>query len=283
MRKSISGREAEMSFWDHLEELRWTLFRSIIALVLFTVGGFIFMRFIFDEIIMWPTKSDFILYQWLYQLSTLLPIFPDFFLQEIEIEIVNIKLATQFLLHITTSFWLALLLTFPYLMYEVWRFVSPALYDNEKKDVRLVFFIGTVMFFTGCAVGYFLVFPMAFRFLGMYELSGAIKQQVSIESYMSNFLTLIFLMGVVFEMPLVCWLLSKLGLLKRSFFKKYRRHAIVGLLLVAAIITPGGDPFTLAVVFFPLYGLYELSSFFVKKDKPDKDDEPAHKIKKYNE
>ena len=276
----MSDREAEMSFWDHLEELRWTIFRCIIALVVFTVGGFIFMRFIFNEIIMWPTHSDFILYKILFKLSTLAPIFPDFFQQEVNVDIVNIKLATQFLTHITTSFWLALLLTFPYLMYELWKFVSPALYENEKKSVRWVFFFGTIMFFIGCSVGYFLVFPMAFRFLGMYELSEVIKQQVSLESYMETFLTLIFIMGIVFEMPLVCWLLSKLGLLKRSFFNKYRRHAIVGLLLVAAIITPGGDPFTLAVVFFPLYGLYELSAIFVKK-APKKDEDESSDVVKY--
>ena len=276
----MSEREAEMSFWDHLEELRWTIFRCIIALTIFTIGGFIFMRFIFNEVIMGPTKPDFIFYQVLYKLSTLLPIFPDFFHQEIEIEIVNIKLATQFLTHITTSFWLALLLTFPYLMFEVWKFVRPALYENEKKDVRLVFFFGTIMFFAGCAVGYFLVFPMAFRFLGMYQLSEVIKQQVSLESYMDNFLTLLFVMGIVFEMPLVCWLLSKLGLLKRSFFSKYRRHAIVGLLVVAAVITPTGDPFTLSVVFFPLYGLYELSAFFVKK-APNEDEDDSTVVAKY--
>ena len=268
-----------MSFWDHLEDLRWTLFRCIIALSVFTVGGFLCMRFIFNEIIMWPAEPDFILYQGLDKLSRIMPIFPDFFSQTINIDIVNIKLATQFLTHLTTSFWVALLLTFPYLMYEVWKFVSPALYEHEKKNVRWVFFFGTFMFFIGCAVGYFLVFPMAFRFLGGYQLSESIRQQVSLESYMDNFLTLLFVMGIVFEMPLVSWLLSQLGLLKRSFFNKYRRHAIVGLLVVAAVITPTGDPFTLSVVFFPLYGLYELSAFFVKKAPKENEDESADVVK----
>ena len=267
------SREAEMSFWDHLEDLRWTLFRCIIALVVFTVGGFICMRFIFNEIIMWPTESDFVLYQVFYKLSRILPIFPAFFTDFEQIEIVNIKLVSQFMIHLTTSFWVALLLTFPYLMYEIWKFVSPALYEHEKKNVRWVFFFGTIMFFIGCAVGYFLVFPMAFRFLGGYHLSEQIVQQVSIESYMEIFLSLLFVMGIVFEMPLVCWLFSQLGLLKRSFFNKFRRHAIVGLLIVAAVITPTGDPFTLAVVFFPLYGLYELSAFFVKKAPKENEDE----------
>ena len=129
------------------------------------------------------------------------------------------------------------------------------------------------MFFIGCAVGYFLVFPMTLRFLATYELSAAITEQVSLDSYMDNFLLLIFVMGIVFEMPLLSWLLSQVGVLHRSFFHKYRRHAVVGLLVAAAFITPSGDPFTLSVVFLPLYGLYELSAFFVKPDEDEEDEE----------
>ncbi|KAA6314211.1 Sec-independent protein translocase protein TatC, partial [termite gut metagenome] len=159
---------------------------------------------------------------------------------------------------------LALILTFPYLAFELWRFISPALYADEKKNIKWVFMFGTVMFFLGCFVGYLLVFPMTLRFLAGYQLSDMIKNQISLDSYMDNFLMLIFIMGIVFELPLLSWLLSKLGLLNRSFFKKYRRHAVVALLILAAVITPSGDPFTLSVVFIPLYFLYELSSFFVK-------------------
>ena len=164
-----------------------------------------------------------------------------------------------------------MLLTFPYLVWEVWKFVSPALYENEKRNVRWVFLFGTVMFFVGCAVGYFLVFPMTLRFLATYQLSAAITEHVSLDSYMDNFLMLIFVMGVVFEMPLLSWLLSQIGLLNRSFFQKYRRYAIVALLVGAAFITPSSDPFTLSIVFLPLYGLYELSAFFVKKAPPEED------------
>ena len=159
-------------------------------------------------------------------------------------------------------------------MWEIWKFISPALSENEKKNVKWVFLLGTIMFFIGCAVGYFMVFPMTLRFLATYQLSANITEQVSLDSYMDNFLMLIFVMGIVFEMPLVSWLLSKIGLLKRSFFHKYRRHAIVGLLVAAAFITPSSDPFTLGIVFFPLYGLFELSAFFVKNDtNGDADDE----------
>jgi len=261
----------EMSFWDHLEELRWTLFRIIIALLIFTVGGFAVMRYLFDSVILAPSHSNFILFRWLCKLTQSIPFFPDF-CDDTHVDIVNINLTTQFFTWMSSSFWLALLLTFPYLVYEIWKFVRPALYENEKKNVRWVFFFGTIMFFLGCAVGYFLVYPMTFRFLAMFDLSSEVIKQVSLESYMDTFLMLIFVMGIVFEMPLLCWLLSQVGFLKRSFFNKYRRHAIVGLLVAAAFITPSGDPFTLSVVFLPLYGLYELSAFFVKKDPPEEDD-----------
>ncbi|MDR2917154.1 MAG: twin-arginine translocase subunit TatC [Tannerella sp.] len=275
----MSEQQEEMSFWDHLEALRWTLLRCIIALMVFAIGGFSCMRYLFDTVILAPCRSDFILYRALCKITTAVPFFPDFCDDKYEVHIFNIKLASQFFTHMSTSFWLALLLTFPYLMYEVWRFISPALYDHEKKDVRWVFFFGTVMFFMGCAVGYFLVFPMTLRFLATYQLSEAIIEQVSLESYMDNFFMLIFIMGIVFEMPLLSWLLSKLGLLNRSFFNKYRRHAIVGLLAAAAFITPSSDPFTLGCVFFPLYGLYELSAFFVKK--APKEEEESTDIVKY--
>jgi len=261
----------EMSFWDHLEEFRWTLFRSIFALLIFTVGGFFVMPYLFDNVILKPCFSDFYTYQWMCKISAVLPFLPDFCDQHFHVDIMNIKLATQFFTHMSTSFWLALLLTFPYLIYEIWKFISPALYPNEKKSVKGVFLGGTGMFFVGCAVGYFLVFPLTLRFLVTWHLSDAIIEQVSLESYMDNFLLMIFIMGIVFEMPLVAWLLSQLGLLKRSFFRKYRRYAVVGLLLAAAIITPSGDPFTLSIVFLPLYGLYELSAFFVKEDLPEDD------------
>lgn len=263
--------QEEMSFWDHLEELRWTLFRSILALFIFAIGSFAVMKWLFDHVIMAPCSSDFIVYRLLCKVSANFSILPDFCNDNFHVNIVNIKLASQFFTHMTTSFWLALLLTFPYLVYEVWKFIKPALYDNEKKNVRWVFFFGTIMFFLGCSVGYFLVFPMTLRFLATYQLSEAITEQVSLDSYMDNFLMLVFVMGVVFELPLLSWLLSQIGVLHKSFFSKFRRHAIVALLVAAAFITPSGDPFTLSIVFFPLYFLYELSAFFVKKDPPAED------------
>jgi sec-independent protein translocase protein TatC len=263
----------DMSFWDHLEELRWTLVRSIIALVLFAIIGFSFMPWIFDNIILTPCKSDFFLYSFMCNVSRGVSFLPDFCDDNVNIELINIQLASQFFVHMSTSFWFALLFTCPYLLFEIWRFISPALYESEKKNVRWVFFFGSIMFFIGCFVGYGMVFPMTLRFLYTYQLSDLISNQLSLDSYMDNFILMILVMGLVFEMPLISWLLSKIGILRKSFFKKYRRYAIVILLIAAAIITPSSDPFTLSIVFLPLYLLYELSAVFVKADAPAADGE----------
>ena len=265
--KRSSGQQTQMSFWDHLEELRWTLLRVVIALVVFTIIGFIVMPWLFNQIILAPARSDFFLYQAICKLSKLMPFLQNFCDQEFTVEMINIELTAQFLRHLSTSFWVAIVLACPYLLFEIWKFVSPALYEHEKKNVRWVFLFGSIMFFIGCFVGYAVIFPMTLRFLYTYSLSDIIHNQISLDSYMSIFLMLVLVIGIVFEMPLISWLLSQIGILKKSFFRKYRRHAIVVLLIAAALITPTGDPFTLSLVFLPLYGLYELSICFVKADE----------------
>jgi sec-independent protein translocase protein TatC len=261
--------QQEMSFWDHLEELRWVLFRIVIALLVLAVGCFVVMPWVFDNVILAPAKPDFFLYRHLCNLSQAVSFIPDFCNDDFNIDMVNYDLTAPFFRHMTTSFWMSILFLCPYILFEIWRFISPALYEYEKKKVRWVFVFGSVMFFIGCVVGYSLIFPTTLRFLYTYPhtLSDAIRQQVSLDSYMDNFLILVLAMGLVFELPLISWLLSQIGILKKSFFSTYRRHAIVIMLIAAAIITPTGDPFTLALFFFPLYGLYELSIFFVKPDE----------------
>ena len=241
--------EKEMSFWGHLEELRRTLFRVVAVLLVFMIACFCVMPDLFDSFVLGPTTSDFFLYRWLSNLGGTGMFLPDFSNDDFAVEIININVASQFLTHISTSFWFALVLMFPYLIFEVWRFVQPALFENERRSVGLAFLGGTVMFFLGCAVGYCLVFPFTFRFLTEYQLSASIVNQISLNSYMGNFLMLVFVMGIVFELPLLAWLLSKLGLVNKTFFRTYRRHAVVILLVLSAVITPSGDPFTLMVVF----------------------------------
>lgn len=263
---------AEMTFWDHLEALRWVLLRVVIALVICLVVCFILLPHVFDNFILGPTRGDFFLYRWLgflgsgkHAAGSLMPDFGGDF----HVDIININVATQFLTHISTSFWFALVLVFPYLMYEIWKFVSPALFPDEQKGVRTAFLAGSTLFYIGCAVGYVVVFPLTFRFLTTYHIGEIIVNQISMNSYMTNFLTIIFVMGLVFEMPILAWVLSALGILKKPFLKKYRRYAVVILLCLAALITPSGDPFTLGVVFLPLYLLYELSILIVKDEDPE--------------
>ena len=166
----------------------------------------------------------------------------------------------------------SIIVGFPIVLYLLWGFVSPALYPNERRGIRRAFLFGNMMFYLGVAMGYFLVFPLAVRFLSTYQLSTAIRPIVSLDSYMDNFFTLLLMMGAVFELPLLAWLLGKMGLLTRSFFGRFRRHAIVVLLIVAAIITPTGDPFTLLLVFIPIYALWEASARLVPEEKPDTDE-----------
>ena len=261
----IMAEEDKMTFWDHLEVFRGSALRIIVVLLVLMVGTFSLMTKFYDSFVLGPTTQDFFLYR-------LLPNFHG----EYHVDIININVASQFLTHVSTSFWFALVLAFPYVIWEIWRFVSPALYNNEKRPVRFAFLFGTGMFYLGCAVGYCVVFPFTFRFLTEYQLSADIVNQISLNSYMSNFLTLVFVMGLVFEMPLLIWLLSNMGIIDKTFLRKYRRHAIVILVILAAIITPSGDPFTLTVVFTPLYLLYELGILLARKPAPEEDEDDTH-------
>lgn len=250
---------SEMTFWDHLEELRRSVLRVAAVLFAAIVVCFISMPHIFDRFILGPADGSFFLYRlFSFGEGGGGGIMPDFS-ADFHVDIININVASQFLTHMSTSFWLALVLTFPYLVYEIWKFLKPALYRNEIKNTRKAFIFGTLLFYAGCAVGYCVIFPVTFRFLSGYSIGAQITNQISLNSYMSNFLTLIFLMGAVFEIPMLAWLLSRLGLIDKGMLKSVRRYAVVILLILAALITPSGDPFTLGLVFLPLYLLYELA------------------------
>ena len=258
-----------MSFWGHLDVLRGVLFRIVVFTGVIAIALFISMHWIFDNIILAPCYGDFPLYRFFDYITSLtsgsnIPAPTSF-----HVDLINIKLASQFFTHISTSCWLAVTLAFPFIIYQLWGFISPGLYEHEKRGVRPAFFFGNIMFFLGIMVGYFLVFPLTLRFLADYQLSEAIPNTISLESYMDNFFIITFMMGIAFELPLLAWLLGKMGFLSRSFFSKFRRHAIVVLLIVAAMITPTGDPFTLSAVFFPIYFLWELSSRLVPNRASD--------------
>lgn len=253
------GDDAGLTFWGHLEVLRWALVRVAAVVFVAMIAWFVLMPDIFRPFVLGPTTSEFFLYRLLGSLGGWIPFLPDFSNDAYHVDIININVASQFMTHITTSFWFALVTAFPYLIYEIWKFISPALYDNEKGSIGLAFCFGTGMFYLGCAVGYSVIFPFTFRFLTEYQLSAEITNQISLNSYMGTFLMMVFVMGLVFEIPLLAWVMSKLGLINKEFLVQYRRHAVAVMLILAAAITPTGDPFTLSIVFIPLYLLYELA------------------------
>lgn len=255
-----------MTFWDHLDELRGVLVRIAIVTAVVAVAAFISMPWIFDNVIMAPCSAAFPTYRLFDRIAAAVGM-PEMATDSgFTVDIVSLELASQLFVHLSAACWTALLVAFPIVIYLLWSFVAPGLYAHERRGATRAFLFGNIMFYLGVAVGYFLVFPLALRFLADYRLSEAIRPIVSLDSYMDNFFMLLVMMGAVFELPLIAWILGQIGVLRRSFFGRYRRHAIVVILIVAALITPTGDPFTLFIVFIPIYALYELSARLVPCD-----------------
>ncbi|MCK9161015.1 MAG: twin-arginine translocase subunit TatC [Bacteroidaceae bacterium] len=261
---------AEMTFWDHLDVLRRVLFRIILVWLVLAIGFFIAMPSLFDSVILAPCHNNFVFYEFFRAIGAKFNLSGDFFTQNFSVKLININLAAPFLIQLSTSFWMSIVTAIPYLFFEIWGFICPALYPNEQSGVKKALILGTVMFFLGVAVGYFMVFPLTLRFLSTYTISAEIQNMISLDSYISNFFMLILCMGLAFELPLLTWLLSLLGIVNKAFLKKYRRHAFVLIVIIAAIITPTGDPFTLSIVSIPLYLLYEMSILLVRDKKTDK-------------
>jgi len=249
----VAAQEGEMSFWDHLDVLRGTLFRSVGAILLVSIVFMCIPEHLFKAVL-WPTTSDFILYRWLGL---------DF-----EMSLINIDVSAQFFVHLKMSVLMAVIIAFPYIIYEVWKFIAPALYDNEKVAVRKAFGMSSFLFYLGVAVGYFIVLPVCLMFFMNYTVSDAVQNTISLNSYISMFTSMVFLIGILFEFPTVVLVLSNLGLLKRSQLKGFRKQAFVVILILAAMITPS-DPFSMFVLSLPLYGLYEFSILVCKPDDID--------------
>lgn len=233
-----------MSFWDHLDVLRGTLFRSALAIVLVSVVLLCFKKFLFDDIILAPSRPDFFIYKW--------------FGQDFSMELINTEISAQFFVHLKVSFICGLVLSFPYVIYEVWKFIAPALYENERISVSKAFLSSAVLFYIGVAVGFCLIFPITLSFFQGYTVSDSIANTITLNSYISMFSSMVILFGIVFEFPVLIAVLSSMGLITRDTLKQYRKHAVIGILVVAAIITPA-DPFSMAIAALPLYLLYELS------------------------
>ena len=245
-----------MSFWDHLEVLRGTMFRSVLAVILVSVVFLAIPERLFKAVL-WPTTSDFILYKWLGL---------DF-----NMSLINIEVSAQFFVHLKISILMAVIVAFPYIIYEIWKFIAPALYDNEKKAVRKAFGLSSFLFYLGVSVGYFIVLPVCLMFFMNYTVSDTVQNTISLGSYISLFTSMVFLIGLLFEFPTVVLVLSHLGLLTRKQLRGFRKSAFVVILILAALITPS-DPFSMFVLSIPLYGLYEFSILVCKPDTPSEDD-----------
>lgn len=276
MAQNVNDSQAagEMSFWGHLQALRTVLLRILIVVVCVAVGFFFIMPWFFDHVILWPCRPDFPLYRALGFLHGDGQWLPDMSTSDFNIQLINIKLGTQLMTHFSASLWLSLSVSFPLVVYLLWRFISPGLYEKEKRGARKAFLFGNVMFYLGTFVGYFIVYPLALRFLSEYTLSEGIENHLTLDSYMDSFYTIVVSMGLVFELPLLAWMLGRMGIIDRSFFTRNRRYAIFGLAVLAALITPTGDIFTLTVVFIPLYALWEFSALLVPCATDD-DEAPA--------
>lgn len=251
----------EQSFWDHLDVLRAAIVKSLLVAVVFGVAAFCFKEELF-AVILAPKDAGFITYRLLYSISGLVTDTdaPDFL-----VKLINTGLAEQFIIHMKTALCVGVLCASPYILYQLFRFVSPALYVNERKYVVRVVAGGYVMFLSGVLLSYFLIFPLTFRFLGTYQVSGEVENMIALQSYISTLMTMSLAIGLVFEMPILSWLFAKMGFLSADFMRKHRKHAIVVILVVAAIITPTSDVFTLSLVALPMWVLYEISILIVNR------------------
>ena len=234
-----------LTFWDHLDVLRSSLIRMGVVVVAFCLKDVLF------SIVLAPRSSDFVTYR-------LLGVEP------FSIHLMNTGLTEQFMIHMRTAIYAGLLVASPYVLYELFRFVSPGLYQNERRYALWIVGAAYLMFIVGTLTNYFVVFPLTVRFLGTYQVSPDVANMLTLQSYIDTLLGMSLVMGVVFELPVVCGLLGRMGLITNHMMAEYRRHAIVAILIVAAIITPTTDVFTLFVVALPIYLLYELSIFIVR-------------------
>lgn len=259
-----------MTFWEHLDELRKVLFRSALLLMVLTIAAFFCKEILFDDIILAPLSSDFILYQWLNIFLNRVGLQP---VEPFNIELINIEMAAQFFTHFRIAFYAALIIGMPFILYQLWTFVKPALYDKEKRAVQKSFGFAAFQFYIGVLVGYLVVLPLTVRFLGTYQVSFEVPNQISLKSYIGMFVSLIIIMGIVFEMPVLAALLSRFGIISKPLLRKYRKYAAVILIVVAAIITPSGDAVTLFFVAIPLYLLYEISILVCRNAPPEGEEE----------
>lgn len=248
----------EMSFLEHLEALRWHIIRAGASILVVGIAVFAAKTFVFDVIILGPTNQDFLTYRWFCKLGPQFCFYPE------GLQIITRDISEQFLCHIKVSVWLGLIAAFPYVFWEFWRFVKPGLYDKERSAARGVVFICSLLFILGVLFGYYIISPFAITFLSSYSVSDKIANTTTLSTLVNSMTMFTIPTGLVFELPVVIYFLAKIGLVSSSFLKTYRRHAIVVILIVAAIITPP-DVITQLLVSIPLYSLYEVGIVIAKR------------------
>ena len=248
--ESESGQT--MTFWDHLDELRGVIVRALVVTMLAAAVAFVMKDELF-AVVLAPRTSDFITYR-------LMGVEP------FSIHLMNTGLTEQFMIHLKTAMYAGVLVASPYIIYMLFGFIAPALYDNERRYATLLCTSGYLMFMLGTALNYLLIFPLTLKFLGTYQVSEDVANMLTLQSYMDTLLMMCLVMGIIFELPVVSWFLGRMGLLKASMMRTWRKHAIVAILVIAAIITPTTDAFTLFIVALPIWLLYEVSIFLVKSE-----------------
>jgi len=264
--------KGEMTFLEHLEELRWHIIRSVLAIAIFSILAFVFKRVIFDIILLGPSQPDFWTNRVLCQLGHQLNI-ESLCLNMKPLVLQNTAVAGQFIAHIKISVIVGLVLGFPYMFYEFWRFIKPALYQNEKKHASGAVFYIAFLFFLGVVFGYFLITPFSVNFLYNYQVSNIVKNIPTLASYNSLITSIVLASGILFELPMLIYFLSKIGLVTPAFLKRYRKHAVVVVLLVAGIITPTPDMFTQLLVGVPMLLLYEIGIIISKRVEKNREAE----------
>ena len=254
---------AEMSFLDHLEELRWHLIRATLAVLLAATVAFFLKSFIFDILLFGPTHADFYTYDILCRLSTMAGIEGGFCFDEMPFTIQSRTMGGQFSAHVWTAITAGFIISFPYVLYEFWTFIAPALHDNEKKNAKGFIFISSMLFFMGVLFGYYLITPLSINFLGKYQVSEVVLNEFDIGSYISLVRSSVIACGLIFELPIIIYFLTKIGLVTPEFLRKYRKFALVIVLILSAIITPP-DILSQIIVAIPVLVLYEISIFIAK-------------------
>lgn len=248
----------EMSFFDHIDELRKHIVRSVLAVVVFSIVAFVNKHLLFDVILFGPKNPDFWTYRMMCKASVMLTGTEDFCVKEIGFVLSNISITGQFTQHFFISFIAGLILAFPFILWQFWQFIKPALSAKEKSYARGLVFYSSMLFFTGILFGYYLLAPVSVSFMGSYRVSNEVINEINLESYISFVATLTFATGLVFELPILVYFLAKIGLLTSGWMRKYRRYAIVVILILAALVTPP-DVSSQVLLTIPLLGLYELS------------------------